>query len=70
MFQNQLTLTEKKVINKIALSKTTNQIAGELQISSRTVDRHRANICKKLNISGSNSLIKYVLEHKEEIVSS
>ena len=64
---HQLTKTEKLVLKLVAENKTTNEIAGQLFISERTVDRHRSNICKKLEISGNNALIRFVIEHKEII---
>ena len=63
----QLTKTEKLVLKLVAENKTTNEIAGQLFISERTVDRHRSNICKKLEISGNNALMRFVIEHKEII---
>lgn len=63
-----LTISEIKVLKMVAANKTTQEIADELFISARTVDRHRSNICKKLNISGHNALIRYVLENRETIL--
>lgn len=34
----------------------------------RTVENHRANVCHKLNLSGSHSLLKFALEHKSQLV--
>lgn len=60
----QLTSTEKNIVGLIALNYTSTTIAGELNISIRTVENHRSNICKKLNLKGSNALLKFALEHK------
>ena len=65
-----LTKMEYKVIKSVANNKTTHEIAEELFISERTVDRHRSNICKKLNLSGNNALIKYALANREELLRS
>ena len=62
-----LTPAEKNILSRIADEKTTRQIAAELNISNRTVDRHRANICAKLNLTGSNALIKFALTNKLEL---
>jgi two-component system, NarL family, response regulator DegU len=61
-----LTETERRILELIAEQKTSKQIAAELFISPRTVDNHRANICEKLQIHGSNALLKFALEHKSE----
>ncbi len=64
------TKMEYKIIKSVANNKTTHEIAEELFISERTVDRHRSNICKKLDLTGNNALIKYVLANKEELMRS
>jgi len=59
-----LTPMQYKVLRLIAENKTTKEIADLLYISPRTVERHRANICDKLSISGNNALLRFVLENK------
>lgn len=61
---NNLTLTERKVLKLISLEKTTQQIADELFISYKTVENHRNNISKKLNLSGTHSLVKFAINNK------
>ena len=58
-----LTPTELKVLRSIADFKSSKQIADDLFISVRTVDRHRANIATKLKLSGSNALLQYAQQH-------
>jgi DNA-binding NarL/FixJ family response regulator len=60
----KLTATERKVLKLISEIKTSKDIAGELFISYRTVENHRSNICNKLEIHGSHSLLKFAIEHK------
>lgn len=55
---------EKEILNMIAQNKTTKEIAEALFVSYKTIENHRANICKKLNISGCNALLKFIIEHK------
>jgi DNA-binding NarL/FixJ family response regulator len=62
-----LTPTERRVLHMIADYKTSKEIADELCISYRTVETHRSNICTKLEIHGSNALMKFALTHKTEI---
>ncbi|HQU84386.1 MAG TPA: response regulator transcription factor [Pyrinomonadaceae bacterium] len=69
-FQNKLdnlTQTETKILARIGEHKTTNQIAEELFVSPRTIDRHRYNICQKLDLHGINSLVKFAIENKKKI---
>lgn len=64
-----LTLTdaERRVLKLIAQYKTSQEIADELFISIRTVDRHRANIASKLDLKGAHTLLHFALEHQGEL---
>jgi two-component system, NarL family, response regulator NreC len=55
---SQLSSREREVLQLLAEGKTTKQIAGELFISSKTVETHRTNIMKKLNIHTLADLVK------------
>lgn len=57
-----LTRMERIVFNLIALEKSTKEIADELFISVKTVENHRMHISQKLQLKGSNSLLKYALQ--------
>lgn len=59
-----LTPTEKKILRLIGEGKSSKEIANELFISSKTVENHRGNICKKLGVTGFSALIKYALSNK------
>ena len=61
---NDLTNTERIVLKLISQEKTTQQIADELHISYKTVENHRNNISKKLNLTGTHSLIKFAISSK------
>lgn len=62
-----LSPTERIILRLIAEYKTSREIADELSISYRTVENHRYNICQKLDISGSNALVKFALKNQNEI---
>ena len=62
-----LTPTERRVLKLIAENKTSKEIAEELFVSHRTIDAHRANISRKLNLSGSLALIKFAAANKSEL---
>jgi DNA-binding NarL/FixJ family response regulator len=64
---NELTPTERRILKLIAGNKLSREIAEELFISVRTVERHRLNICSKLDLHGSNALIRFALENKDRL---
>jgi DNA-binding NarL/FixJ family response regulator len=59
-----LTPTERRILKLIAQDKSSKQIAAELFISHRTVETHRTNISRKLELHGNLALVKFALEHK------
>jgi DNA-binding NarL/FixJ family response regulator len=63
-----LTPTERRVLKLIAENNLTSDIAVKLGISLRTVENHRAHICQKLELHGSNALLKFALTHKSELL--
>ena len=42
---------------------TSKEIASFLKLSVRTVDNHRQNICRKLNLHGTHSLLKFAFDN-------
>jgi two-component system response regulator NreC len=57
-----LTPRELEILRLIALGNTNTQIAGELFLSVRTVETHRANIQRKLGVSSRSELVRCALE--------
>jgi len=64
---NDLTPTELRILKLIAEHKTSREIADQLFISVRTVERHRLNIGIKLDLHGSNALLKFAIENKQHL---
>jgi len=62
-----LTSTEIRVLTCIADLKTNQEIADELFVSKRTIENHRVNIAKKLNLQSSNGVLKFALQHKSDL---
>ena len=58
----QLTPREREVLTYIAEGYTNREIAEALVISVKTVDRHRENIMRKLNLHNRVELVKYAIE--------
>lgn len=57
-----LTSSEKKILYEIALGKTTKEIAIEKNLSFHTVNAHRRNIYRKLEVNSVNEVTRYALQ--------
>ncbi len=65
---NVLTPSEKKILKLIAKDKTNKEIASQLFISYRTVEKHRSNIIVKLKLEPkTNSLLIWAKEHHDKL---
>ncbi len=64
---NSLTAAESRVLKLIAEDFTSKEIGERLGISVHTVENHRANICNKLEIHGSHSLLKFAYDNKDRL---
>jgi DNA-binding NarL/FixJ family response regulator len=64
---DRLTPTERKILQLIATGKTSKEIGAELSIHYRTVENHRTNICRKLELEGegANALLRFALQHRD-----
>lgn len=60
----KLSAQEKQIIRLIIEGRTSKEIADKLFISKTTVDTHRRNINRKLEIGNTASLIKFANENK------
>ena len=58
---DDLTPREQEVLTLIAEGLSNGEIAERLVISIKTVDRHRENIMRKLNLHNRVDLVKYAL---------
>ncbi len=58
-----LTKREAEVLTHIAEGETSREIADKLFLSLNTVNTHRMNIMKKLDIHDTAGLVKYALHH-------
>ncbi|GAA3556054.1 response regulator transcription factor [Snuella lapsa] len=64
-----LTKTEIKILFKISENLSTQEIAEALFNSPKTIDNHRTNIAKKLDISGYNNLQAIAIKNKSLVES-
>lgn len=63
LLTHSLTKREMEILLLIAQAKSNKEIAEELYISDQTVIVHRKNLMRKLNITNSAGLTKFVIEH-------
>lgn len=61
-----LSSREKEILRLVGEGKSSQEIADALTIGKSTVDTHRKNIIKKLNITGKNDLLRFAVERKYE----
>lgn len=60
----QLTVREKEMVGEFACGRTTRQVAEALGITVKTVETHRSNIMRKLNLHSVSGLVMYALRNK------
>lgn len=65
--RRQFTPTERRILQLIAEYKTSRQIAEELHLAPRTIEHHREILCAKLGLEGAHALLRYALEHRNEL---
>lgn len=61
---SELTHREREVMKLLAEGNTVKAIAGILGLSQKTVDTHKTNLMKKLNIHNRVDLVKYAINEK------
>ncbi|MDR1526078.1 MAG: response regulator transcription factor [Dysgonamonadaceae bacterium] len=61
VLDSPLTTSERLVLHEIAMGKTTKEIAYEKNLSFHTVNTHRRNIFRKLDINNVHEATKYAL---------
>jgi len=57
-----LTKREKEVLKLVGESYSSAEIGEMLNISPKTVDKHRSNIMNKLNLHSASALTAYAIE--------
>ena len=55
---------EKEILKLVGEGKTSNEISTLLGIGKSTVDTHRKNIIKKINLHGKTELLRFAVERK------
>ena len=65
-----LTPTERKVLRLISEGQSSKEIGEVLSIHYRTVENHRTNMCRKLDLEGANALVRYALQHRAALAGA
>lgn len=60
-----LTDRELQVLDLIGYGKTTSDIAGQLEVSIKTIETYRSNIKTKLNLKDANDLVRFAASRTE-----
>lgn len=62
-----LTPSERNMLKLVGEMKTNQEIAKLLNISIKTVQNHRNNMCQKLEIKGTHALLKFAIDHSAKL---
>jgi two-component system, NarL family, response regulator NreC len=60
---DQLTTREREILQLTAQGRTNSEIATRLYISPRTVETHRTNLMRKLDLHNHAQLIQFAIQH-------
>ena len=59
-----LTPRQREIVRLLAEGKTNKEVAAALGISVKTVETHRTNIMRKLQLRAFSDLVRYAVRHK------
>ena len=60
---SQLTVREREVTKLIAEGKKSREVAEYLSVSLKTVEKHRSNLMRKLDLHSVSAITKYAIEN-------
>jgi DNA-binding NarL/FixJ family response regulator len=60
---DRLTPREREVLRRVAAGRTNRMIADELGLSPKTVDAHRTNLMRKLDLHDAQAVTRFALRH-------
>jgi DNA-binding NarL/FixJ family response regulator len=63
-FRNRLTPREREIVQLLAEGKTSKEAGASLGISTKTVETHRANTMRKLELHSLPELVRYAIKNK------
>lgn len=60
----ELTVREREIVRLVCEGKSNQEVAALLDISTRTVEVHRASVMRKLQLDAFADLVRYAIRHK------
>lgn len=63
-----ITKREREILALLTEGLTSNDIASRLYISPRTVEKHRTNLLKKLNLKNTAALVRFAMENEQTLL--
>jgi DNA-binding NarL/FixJ family response regulator len=64
LLHNRVTSREREIIQLLSEGKKNKEIASSLSISIKTVERHRSNVMRKLEIHSISELVRYAVRNQ------
>lgn len=61
---SRLTAREREIVRLLAVGRSNREVGAALAISVKTVESHRANVMRKLEISSTADLVRYAVRNK------
>ena len=62
--RDRLTTREREIVQMLAMGESSKDVATHLNISVKTVDTHRANIMRKLDLHSVTELVRYAVRNQ------
>jgi DNA-binding NarL/FixJ family response regulator len=62
--RDRLTSREREIVQLLAEGKSSKEIASSLSLSVKTVETHRANIMRKLDLHNVSELVRYAVRNQ------
>ncbi|MDR9415881.1 MAG: response regulator transcription factor [Gracilimonas sp.] len=63
-----ITKREREILALLTEGLTSTEIAGKLYISPRTVEKHRTNLLKKLDLRNTAALVRFAMENQKALL--
>lgn len=62
--EHELTAREREIVQLLAEGRSNKEIATRLDIQTKTVETHRANVMRKLDLHGLSDLVRYAIRNR------
>jgi len=63
-----ITKREREILGLLTEGLTSTEIAEKLYISPRTVEKHRTNLLKKLDLRNTAALVRFAMENEQALL--